>query len=144
MRYTKKGVSPLIATVLLIAFAVSLGAVIMNLGINLASPCDSAQIKFFENRGEPKVCYNAQTNTIEVTITNIGADIKGFRVSAVGDVASEQDFLDELTADSTKVGRVSHTGTRVDVVTVFPIIVQGSEFSVCRESQITVDSIPSC
>ena len=37
---SKKGVSPLIATILLIAFAVALGTVIMNWGLSLGSSSD--------------------------------------------------------------------------------------------------------
>ena len=47
---SKKGVSPLIATILLIAFAVALGSVVMNWGLNLSlgkssDKCSRVEIK---------------------------------------------------------------------------------------------------
>ncbi len=59
----KRGISPLIATVILIAFAVSLGAVVMNLGSKLVGgtitdqkECSGMTLKFHELNG-PQVSF---------------------------------------------------------------------------------------
>ncbi len=90
----KKGVSPLIATVLLIAFAVALGAVIMNWGrgfvqdrtadvektTKIETGCAlDVQLKVSEIEGTPQLCYGGSgaAGQINFTIDNQGKkDIK--------------------------------------------------------------------
>jgi len=90
----KKGVSPLIATVLLIAFAVALGAVIMNWGrgfvqdrtadvettTEIETGCAlDVQLKVSEIGGTPQVCFggSAEDGSVEFTLENQGRkDIK--------------------------------------------------------------------
>ncbi|MFC1648486.1 archaellin/type IV pilin N-terminal domain-containing protein [Nanoarchaeota archaeon] len=69
----KKGLSPIIATVLLIAFAVALGAMIMNWSSNLVaggaleSACDSIKISI-----KAPVCF--EDNKINFKMANIGEE----------------------------------------------------------------------
>src|SRR3989344_3348060 len=90
----KKGVSPLIATVLLIAFAVALGAVIMNWGrgfvqertadvdktTKIETGCAlDVNIKVSQISGTPQLCYGGggTTGYIEFTLDNQGRkDVK--------------------------------------------------------------------
>ena len=90
----KKGVSPLIATVLLIAFAVALGAVIMNWGrgfvqdrtadvektTKIETSCAlDVQLKVSEIGGTPQMCYGGSGSAgyLEFTLDNQGRkDIK--------------------------------------------------------------------
>jgi flagellin-like protein len=79
----KRGISPLIATVLLIAFAVALGAVVMNWGKNYVQTtavdaqksgqakqkCTSTNIEFIQVSGIPKVCVNDLQNATEIEFT---------------------------------------------------------------------------
>ena len=85
----KKGVSPLIATVLLIAFAVALGAVIMNWGrgfvqdrtadveetTEIETGCAlDVQLKVSEISGVPQLCYGGSSTEgyVEFTLDNQG------------------------------------------------------------------------
>src|SRR3989338_11188938 len=90
----KKGVSPLIATVLLIAFAVALGAVIMNWGrgfvqdrtadvektTKIETSCAlDVQLKVSEIIGTPQLCYGGSSTDgfVEFTLDNQGRkDVK--------------------------------------------------------------------
>lgn len=65
----KKAISPLIATVLLIAFAVALGTMIVSyiLEVTRYDPCAEVIINF-----EDKVCYNGKT--VSFIITNSGSE----------------------------------------------------------------------
>lgn len=88
MRMNKKGVSPLIATVLLIAFAVALGAVVMNWGRTYVE--DTAEkarttsdtkvscsmdinMKYVMFNGQKQICYNTTDNIIKFTLLNSGS-----------------------------------------------------------------------
>ena len=55
---SKKGVSPLIATILLIAFAVALGSVVLNWGLNL-------------NLGKTDRCSNVEIKTRSIDVADV-------------------------------------------------------------------------
>lgn len=70
---SKKGVSPLIATILLIAFAVALGAVVMQLGAGLGGDDCSADLQL-SLKGFP--CYDS--TSVKLNLKNSGSsDIEG-------------------------------------------------------------------
>lgn len=78
---TKKGVSPLIATVLLIAFAVALGAVVMNWSHSLVTPEEKGKeacpdIKLFvetDSEGNDKICQEG--DVLEAVMRNDGSGV---------------------------------------------------------------------
>jgi|TARA_B100002003_G_C14113175_1_gene535379 flagellin-like protein len=88
----KKGVSPLIATILLIGFAVALGAVVMNWGKTIVEEtsftvgdCSRVNINVDENT----LCYG--DNSIQFTLDNIGdIDLESVVLWVVGDKNSYQ------------------------------------------------------
>jgi flagellin-like protein len=79
----KKGVSPLIATILLIAFAVALGAVVMNWGRNVEflkeepgmEKCANINLKVEKINNIPQVFYGGTgpDGFIKFTISNTGS-----------------------------------------------------------------------
>jgi len=84
----KRGISPLIATILLIAFAIALGLVVMNWGKSYieekaefsagatdSSGCGLVELSVIKVAGRDKICYNPNDNSIEVFFEN-GADAK--------------------------------------------------------------------
>src|SRR3990167_1379626 len=89
---SKKGVSPLIATILLIAFAVALGSVVMNWGLNLNlgksdDKCRNVEIKL-RDIDSAEACYGGfgSNGYINFIIDNTGsADISGLAIWVVGD-----------------------------------------------------------
>lgn len=101
---SKKGVSPLIATVLLIAFAVALGSVVMNWGLNLnlgksADKCRNVEIKI-RNIGVSEVCFGGfgANGFINFIIDNSGStEINGVAVWIIGDKGTQLSDLDNLT-----------------------------------------------
>ena len=83
----KKAVSPLIATVLLIAFAVALGAVVMNGGRTyVEDTADKARVtsdtkvtcsmdirmEYLTLNGVKQICYNESQDMISFTVVNTG------------------------------------------------------------------------
>jgi len=76
---SKKGVSPLIATVLLLAFAVALATVIIQL--EPFSKCVSkVNIKTID--GKQRICYNEDSGQIEVFVVNNDKKaVTGFKVT---------------------------------------------------------------
>jgi len=100
---SKKGVSPLIATVLLIAFAVALGSVVMNWGLNLdlgksADSCRNVEIKI-RNIDVAEVCFGGfgPNGYINFIIDNTGLiDISGLAIWIVGEKGTRLFDLDNI------------------------------------------------
>ena len=100
---SKKGVSPLIATILLIAFAVALGSVVMNWGLSLnlgksSDKCRNVEIKI-RNIDVAEVCFGGfgTNGYVNFIIDNVGtADISGLAIWIVGDKGTQLSDLDNL------------------------------------------------
>src|SRR3989344_1207065 len=112
----KRGLSPLIATVVLIAFAVSLGAVVMNLGSNIAKnqgslsepkECAGLKMRFHDLNG-PQVTLGGQgaQGFIEFVIDNVGTEsIPLLRVTVIGNrQGSAQTFVSDVEGVNVQPG----------------------------------------
>ncbi len=108
----KKGVSPLIATILLIAFAVALGAVVMSWGKSVdfsvegqaSEKCAGVGLSVEKINDIPQVFYGGTENNgfIKFTIENNGnEDIEGIIVWVIGEKNTN---TIELEQSSIKVG----------------------------------------
>lgn len=101
---SKKGVSPLIATILLIAFAVALGSVVMNWGLSLdlgksADKCKNIEIKI-RNIDSTEICFGGfgQNAYINFVIDNTGTtDVSGLAIWIVGDKGTRLFDLDNIS-----------------------------------------------
>ena len=101
---SKKGVSPLIATILLIAFAVALGSVIMNWGLNFNigkenDICGKVGIKI-RSLDAAEVCYSGLgvNGYINFILDNIGSsDVNGLSIWIIGEKGTRLFDLDRIT-----------------------------------------------
>lgn len=120
----KRAVSPLIATVLLIAFAVALGAVVMNWGkgyiedqtldteekSKVETQCSlDVDLELLKIGGDKKLCYNQANSTVnaslEFMIENRGTvNIVGIAVSVIGDLGAENILT--LNSESINIGAI--------------------------------------
>ncbi len=82
MTKNKKGVSPLIATVLLVAFAVALATVIIQL--EPMDRCPGVDVGFSEISGHKRIYLDEANKEIVFFIENNGKAISGFRIVAEG------------------------------------------------------------
>jgi len=155
----KRGVSPLIATILLISFAVALGAVVMNWGRNLdiSKPGDicsgiSIKIRDIDNS---QVCYindgdNAYINFI---IDNNGnKNIDGLGVWVTGEKGTK---LIDLNEFHIKVGDLLRTEDKSVVydlrtygpiknVQFFPKVKIGDSLEICARNSVKADKLDFC
>jgi flagellin-like protein len=143
----KKGVSPLIATVLLIAFAVSLGAVVINLGVNLfGNPCSGVKLEILSVDGNARVCHIVASKTLSMTVVNSGSgEIDGFKLTIVGDDAANDDIAEAVGVLEKKV--ISYaipTLKRVDVITLIPFYLKQGQIKYCSDEKRDYTNIPTC
>ena len=143
----KKGMSPIIATILLIAFAVALGAMIMNWSSSLVaggaldSKCGNVQLKV-----RSPVCL--ENNQIKMDVINVGDAEIGEVIMRVKGPISDQDITiknshlvkgDLLTKS---IPFISSDGLSVDFLV--KVMAGGDEVELCEEPVYSAPSIPFC
>jgi len=160
----KKGVSPLIATVLLIAFAVALGAVIMNWGrgfvqdrtaevektTEIETSCAlDVQLHISEIGGTPEICFGGSDTAgyLEFTLENDGRkDIKELGIVIGGQTGIYQNSSlnsSEIIAGGAIFKNISYDFSQygpMKYVRFIPKIDIGGVTTVCSGSSLQKDS----
>ena len=161
---SRKAVSPLIATVLLIAFAVALGAVVMNWGRGyveetqaFAKEKSSTEIRCsMDIRTEiikvgerSQVCYNDADSVINFTIQNSGTvRIDGMRVQAIGNKSIVSLELNETfnTAEPRRryMNYSVESNGSIQQLRFTPMITVEEKGVWCAQNVLKVEGIDSC
>ncbi len=145
-----KGLSPLIATVLMIAFAVALGTIIMEWSLSFISsdsPCDEVQVDFFAPAGG--VCYEAVTKNMRFVLENTGKqDVDHFSIN-IFDKTLDMTSLDTksgLEAGSTQTMKISYSPPSTDKLSIklVPVVISGDEPVRCDDKRLEMGNIPVC
>lgn len=142
---SKRGVSPLIATILLIAFAVALGAVVMQLGTSLAAGECSADLQLSL---ESKPCFDG--SQAKVKLKNSGdSDLSGVSVWIYGtkdgiktknlDEAVPPNAVFDIAIDYDK-----NVYGDIKSVDIIPKIKKDNAFVQCDSAKIESSNIASC
>ncbi|MBI2654658.1 hypothetical protein HYX02_07695 [Candidatus Woesearchaeota archaeon] len=156
---SKKGVSPLIATILLIAFAVALGSVVMNWGLSLnlgksTDKCRNVEIKI-RNIDVAEICYGGfgTNGYINFIIDNVGAaDINGLAIWIVGDKGTRLFDIDDIlikkgTLYDKKDKEVGYDFTKygnIKQVQFIPKIKPEQTTEICPKNAIKAEKIGIC
>ncbi|MEM4260044.1 MAG: archaellin/type IV pilin N-terminal domain-containing protein [Candidatus Woesearchaeota archaeon] len=118
----KKGLSPLIATLLLVAFAVALGAMIINIGSSVAksgNDCENLDLKIINQN---TMCYNQQD-------AQSNADIRSQNSIQIDDIVFKE---------------IIHPHDNLYDIYFIPQIMQNGKLVSCQTKKIIVKNIPSC
>lgn len=166
----KRGVSPLIATVLLIAFAVALGAVVMNWGrsyvqdtmtsvqqkSDLERQCSSdVSIEIQEIAGRPQICYGGGgvDGYVKFMVTNKGTiNIDGLRIEIIGisDIQSNASLNGtSMAISATKRKNVSYDYTvfgEIQLIKITPLVTIAGRNTSCsgRAIQRSFTDLRNC
>ena len=167
IKKNRKAVSPLIATVLLIAFAVALGALVMNWGKRYTEEqmeytstksseeleCElNVELALKEVSGEPQIFYKNSTDpslpgSLTFTIENKGRkDINSIRVIIIGQSGNDINTTDltdsKIVAGGTIKRSVNYTNTSIDEIKFIPKLnTTGSTTpTLCTRNTLIVDS----
>jgi len=149
-RLNRRGISPLIATVLLIAFAVSIGTMIMNWGKDAVAvgDCTETKLEVQMFSEKPVFCYDTLNTKINVMIKNVGStDVNRLKMRVITPDFSTEDR--DLTDSAIKSGDIKtknidyvHSGKfRVEII---PVISVGGKERICSDKYIYIDDIGSC
>lgn len=146
----KKGVSPLVATILLIAFAVSVGAIVMSWAAGIAGSentgvCGDVVLTVTDTGRD--ICLDRQNNFIEIIVENGPVKIDGFRVSYLGGTSNIIDYVFAIEA-----GAIQRASLDYNVgiygnpkrLKVIPFIKNGDDRIYCTNAGDSFESIPEC
>lgn len=147
----KKGVSPLIATVLLISFAVALGAVVMNWAGSLSHGselCEGASVQIAQANAVKQICYDGQKQQLRATIINGETHVSGVRFTVVGQKGLENIQVDKpMDPDDRKEYVVFYdaaTNGLPQQVLIKPVVGEGAGLEVCTEKGVQTNTITAC
>lgn len=155
----KRGVSPLIATVLLISFAVALGSVVLNWGRNLdiskpGDMCSAVSIKI-RNINAFEACYSGsgQNMYIKFILDNPGSvDVDGLAIWIIGEKGTK--LIDQNDAiiksgqlleikDSKIMYDFSNYG-KIKQVQFIPKVKTKDSIEICSRNAVKTDNIGPC
>jgi len=145
----KKAVSPLIATVLLIAFAVSLGAVLLTYMTTLGS-CGGVSVEIATIDNEPQICYNTNSNKIDFTLENSGReDVEYIKVTVTGALEVENvDIRQGFPKSETGKVEIDYKKQALGAmqkIKIIPVVIEGNEEVICgSDKSLTIEGIPEC
>lgn len=162
MLRSKKGMSPLVATVLLVAFSVALGALVMSWGQEyieekaefvqglqeVKSGCSLVELDVIKIGGVPQICKK-ENNIIEVwfdngpniEITNINAKVLGSEGVSVQDEILEKPLMRE---NAVKTEFMFENVGELRQVSFVPKVFLVDKDYFCSGQTITIDYIPDC
>ena len=150
----KRAITPLMATFLLITFAVAIGVVIMNLGSaqvedNASCPLDVG-MKLANIGGKQQLCYDAEKKMLSFTLENgVNTNIEGGVVSIIGAEKAGTAELNNAKMDraGSYVGKVafdSTVGGAIRQVKISPQVILKGEVEICSEQAIVMENVREC
>ncbi|MFW6230892.1 MAG: archaellin/type IV pilin N-terminal domain-containing protein [Nanoarchaeota archaeon] len=166
-KMNKKGISPLIATVLLIAFAVALGAVVMNWGRSYVEEtakqsgqtsdtkvtcAQQVKLEIVEVAKTPKICFNEDEGFVEVTVQNKGeVDLEGLLFNVLGIEGTGISHDTNTTIERSRIRKFeieyddSEHGN-IEFVQIIPKVdVSGSQIAAeCSDSDLQWEEVLPC
>jgi len=155
--FNKRGVSPIIATVLLISFAVALGSVVLNWGRNLdisrsEDICSEVSLAI-KSIGNAQVCFvgSGANAYINFVLDNSGeVDVNGLGVWIVGKKGTKLLDLDDLSIKKGELLRLEGDAVKYDFdtygdiknVQFIPKVLTEDGVDICQS--IKADKISAC
>ncbi|MGM5487430.1 MAG: archaellin/type IV pilin N-terminal domain-containing protein [Nanobdellota archaeon] len=157
----KKGMSPLLATLLLIAFAISLGILVMSLGqqmrqnsghgnVNMSKVCSQVSFEVVSVGGLSSLCYDKEAKQLSLIGVNRGAPIHSMQVWVIGKRLYKAELLDDPLPKGMTVERqipydASQYGT-IDKIKLIPRIqdLTMDDPVFCVDYPIEVNQVPTC
>ncbi|MBI2112833.1 hypothetical protein HYT52_04820 [Candidatus Woesearchaeota archaeon] len=147
----KRGVTPLMATILLVSFAVAVGVVVMSFGSaevedSAVCPIDIG-FKFTEIGGKPDFCYDG--TQVRFTVENgINVNIEGLIVNVIGKEKVETyELAEKISKAANYVGKVSFdtsVGGEIRQFKVSPQVSLKGVNEICQDQALVLEEIPPC
>ena len=138
----KRGISPILATVLLIGFAVALGAMVMNWTKDLSSdPCKDVDISIYQSGKllEPGVCYTTD-NKILLNVENKGIPVSGLRMTTEMGIADSAVLSGSIFKQEVIFSTIERAKDKA-WITIVPEIEYKDNITTCNEQGTRIDKL---
>jgi len=150
----KKGITPLMATFLLISFAVAVGVVIMNFGraqVEQQAECAiDINLKFSKISNQDQICYDASKKDIAFTVENgINIKVEGLILNTIGSQKA-----DSLELNDAKIGKagvyLGHmkydkaVSGDMKQLKITPKVTMYDQEQICTEKALVVENLRAC
>lgn len=147
----KKAITPLMASVLLISFAVAVGVAVMNFGKaqvedNATCPV-SIGVKFAVIGGEEQVCFDSASKELKFTLENgVNVPVNGLVVNVIGTNKAETFEITDapIAKAGTYLGKVNFQGGEIRQVKISPKIKLDANELICQEQALVAEKIRGC
>jgi flagellin-like protein len=148
----KKGISPLIATVLLISFSVALGTMVMSIGRQVADTsgeCEGVILEIQQLNKKAVLCYDTIESSMNVILKNIGStEVNGIKMRVI-DIDEE---INEVNISNSKilVGGIfkknipCSNGIGVYVEFIPSVMKESGEIIYCPGKSVSMEGVPVC
>ena len=150
----KRAIAPLVATLLLISFAISLGVVVMNFGraqVELQAQCPiNIGLKLAMIGGENQVCYDTAKKALSFTAENgVNIKVSGLIVNIIGSQEAQTFELNDakITKAGTYIGHVNYDSVKsgeIRQLKITPKIVLYDAEEICVEKALIVEKVVGC
>ncbi len=150
----KKAIAPLVATLLLISFAVSLGVVIMNFGraqVELQAQCPiNIGLKFAKIGGEEQICYDAGRQEISFTVENgVNIKVNGLLINIIGSQEAKTIDIPDTKIEKAGIylGHVPYASAQsgeIRQIKLTPKVEMNAEEQICTEKALVVEGLRAC
>jgi hypothetical protein len=149
----KRGMSPLLLTIILIAFAVALGAMIMSWGADNASAqsgsCQNSNLAVQKAFDKDLICFNEATSKLKIVVKNTGKQkIEGlvFRNINPATLSPRDTPLPSSSLDPGKLYEIEipYQQTSKTHIEIIPIILIDKTPTNCDDKAIVREQILAC
>lgn len=154
MMMDKRGITPLMATLLLISFAVAVGVVVMNFGraqVESDAQCPvNIGLDFSVVSSEKQVCYDAGKKDLSFTVENgVNTNVDGLVINIIGTKKAETFEINDaqITKAGVYLGHVNYdTSVSGDIrqVKISPKVTLYDSQEVCSDQALVAENVKSC
>ena len=150
----KRGVSPIVATILIISLAVGLGVGFMNIGkayLQKEAQCPIAiGLTAAIINNEQQFCYNQDKKEVEFTVENgVNINVNGLILNIIGTNRADTFELNDakISKAGAYVGRVPYDSEKdgnIRQIKISPKVVLYDEEQICSEKALLVEKVEDC
>lgn len=154
MVWNKKGITPLMTTILLISFAVAVGVVIMNFGRATAqeeAECSvDPQIQLSNISGQVQICYDFVGKALTFTVENgVQTLVDGLVVNVIGTEKAHTFELNDakMPRAGSYIGKLQYdyiVGKAIRQVKITPKVKLQDKEEICVDKAVIVEDIKGC
>ncbi len=152
--HDKKAIAPIVATLVLVVFAVTFGIIIMSFGraaVQQEATCTiDIDLDFSEIGGQQEICFDQSKEILRFTVENgANIDISALMVNVIG--TNKAESFDLTDAQMLKagiylgdVGYNTDSNGEIRQVRIIPKIVPFDEEVICQEQALTAENVRVC